>query len=159
MARNKSVTNKRSGKQSRTDRKAPDKAPQKGSKPSFGARISKWFSNIVNELRRVIWPDKKKLKQSTLTVLLIIFFSVIVILVFDTVVRLIFTATGLYSTKEPKSTDPVPIVTELSEETDPLVTIEETSEATESEPVASATETPIDTSDSEPVASESETAG
>ena len=95
MARKKSVTNKRSDKQSRADRKAPDKAPQKGSKPSFGARISKWFSNIVNELKRVIWPDKKKLKQSTLTVLLIIFFSVIVILVFDTVVRLIFTGTGL----------------------------------------------------------------
>jgi preprotein translocase subunit SecE len=159
MASKKSITKReRSGKQARESRKGSGKTSQKGSKPSFGARIGKWFSNIINELKRVIWPDKKKLKQSTLTVLLIIFLAVVTILVFDAVVRLIFTVTGLYSTKEPTPTVPLPIETQLTDDTDPV----ETTEASESEPVASATEAPsevTEASDSEPVASESETVG
>ncbi|NLZ66301.1 MAG: preprotein translocase subunit SecE [Clostridiaceae bacterium] len=163
MASKKSITKReRSGKQARESRKGSGKTSQKGSKPSFGARIGKWFSNIINELKRVIWPDKKKLKQSTLTVLLIIFLAVVTILVFDAVVRLIFTVTGLYSTKEPTPTVPLPIETQLTDDTDPVETTDETTEASESEPVASATEAPsevTEASDSEPVASESETVG
>ena len=84
------------------------KAVAKGKKPS-GGRIKKWFVNIITELKRVIWTDKKKLRQSTMTVLLIIAISVVIILVFDTVVSFIMRTTGLYSTKEqPAESLPLP---------------------------------------------------
>ncbi|NLA96517.1 MAG: preprotein translocase subunit SecE [Clostridiaceae bacterium] len=76
------------------------KPVKKSRKPSLGGRLRKWFVNIITELKRVIWPDKKKLRQSTVTVLLIIAISVVIILVFDTVISFIMRKTGIYSTKE-----------------------------------------------------------
>lgn len=78
------------------------KAVKKGNKPS-GGRIKRWFVNIITELKRVIWPDKKRLRQSTMTVLLIIAISVVIILAFDTVVSFIMRTTGIYSTKDQPS--------------------------------------------------------
>jgi preprotein translocase subunit SecE len=73
-------------------------------KPSWWARLKKWFTNIITELKRVVWPDKKKLRQSTATVLLIIFIAVIIILAFDSAIRGIFNATGFYG-KAPVETE------------------------------------------------------
>lgn len=82
---------------------------KKDAKPSFFARLKKWFVNIIMELKRVMWPDKKKLKQSTLTVLLIIALSTIMILVFDSLIGFILRTTGFYSSKPattPEITEP-----------------------------------------------------
>ncbi|HZK28692.1 MAG TPA: preprotein translocase subunit SecE [Clostridia bacterium] len=93
------------------------KSSKKDSKPSFGARIKKWFTNIITELKRVIWPDRKKLKQSTLTVLLIITISVVIILVFDTVITFVMRTSGIYSAKpKPVETLPEQAITELDNE-------------------------------------------
>lgn len=75
------------------------KSGKKDARPS-GSRLKKWFVNIITELKRVIWPDKKKLRQSTVTVLLIIAISVVIILVFDTLITFIMRTTGIYSTKD-----------------------------------------------------------
>lgn len=84
------------------------KTTSKESKPSLGARLKKWFVNIITELKRVIWPDRKKLRQSTLTVLLIIAISVVIILVFDTAITFIMRTSGMYSAKETAAeTDPI----------------------------------------------------
>ncbi|NMB29719.1 MAG: preprotein translocase subunit SecE [Clostridiaceae bacterium] len=82
---------------------------KKDAKPSIFARLKKWFVNIIMELKRVMWPDKKKLKQSTLTVLLIIALSTIMILVFDSLIGFILRTTGFYSSKPattPEITEP-----------------------------------------------------
>ncbi len=87
----------------KTKMKVADKRsrkPAKKAKASSGSRIKKWFTNIITELKRVIWPDRKKLRQSTVTVLLIIAISVVIILVFDTLITFIMRTTGIYSTKD-----------------------------------------------------------
>jgi len=88
------------------------KPVKKSSKPSLGGRLRKWFVNIITELKRVIWPDKKKLRQSTITVLLIIAISVVIILVFDTVITFIMRTSGIYSTKETQDETDTPVVEE-----------------------------------------------
>ncbi len=87
--------------------------PAKKAKASLGSRLKKWFVNIITELKRVMWPDKKKLRQSTVTVLMIIAISVAIILAFDTVITFIMRTTGIYSTKEQTpETDPEPSVSQ-----------------------------------------------
>ncbi|NLA72168.1 MAG: preprotein translocase subunit SecE [Clostridiaceae bacterium] len=89
------------------------KSTKKSDKPSLGARIKKWFTNIITELKRVIWPDRKRLRQSTLTVLMIIVLSVVVILVFDTLITFVMRTTGIYSSKpKPVETLPQTAITE-----------------------------------------------
>ena len=89
------------------------KKPAKKAKASLGSRLKKWFVNIITELKRVMWPDKKKLRQSTVTVLIIIAISVVIILVFDTAITFIMKTTGIYSTKEQTpETDPEPSVSQ-----------------------------------------------
>lgn len=91
------------------------KKPAKKAKPSLGARLKKWFVNIITELKRVMWPDKKKLRQSTVTVLLIIAISVVIILAFDSLITFIMRTTGIYSTKDQaQETEPAPTVTEAA---------------------------------------------
>ena len=95
-------------KKTKTAESRGKKPVKKGGKLSLGGRLKKWFVNIITELKRVIWPDKKKLRQSTMTVLLIIAISVVIILVFDTVIAFIMRTTGIYSTKEnPAESNPL----------------------------------------------------
>jgi preprotein translocase SecE subunit len=87
--------------------------PGKKARASLGSRLKKWFVNIITELKRVMWPDKKKLRQSTVTVLIIIAISVAIILAFDTVITFIMRTTGIYSTKDQTvDTDPEPSVSQ-----------------------------------------------
>ncbi|MDD2427654.1 MAG: preprotein translocase subunit SecE [Eubacteriales bacterium] len=82
----------------------------KGGKKPFFTRIKNFFSNLFAELKRVVWPDKKKLKQNTGTVLVIIIAAAIMIWVFDTLLNVILTSTGFYApapeVSEPVATDP-----------------------------------------------------
>ncbi len=88
------------GKKKMKTRDSRSKRPVKKGKATSGSRIRKWFTNIITELKRVMWPDRKKLRQSTMTVLLIIAISVVIILVFDTLITFIMRTTGIYSTKD-----------------------------------------------------------
>ncbi len=76
-----------------------------GGKKPIGVRFKNFFGGIRAELKRVSWPDKKRLKQSTVTVLAIILMFVVLVWVFDTVIRSVFTASGFYSAK-PVETKP-----------------------------------------------------
>ncbi len=118
------ASKKRKGAATRENKSAADRdkqgtkraATKKDAKPSIFARLKKWFVNIIMELKRVVWPDKKKLKQSTLTVLLIIAISTVLILIFDSVIAFILRTTGFYSSKAstPETTDPPAITTTLN---------------------------------------------
>ncbi|HHW93319.1 MAG TPA: preprotein translocase subunit SecE [Clostridiaceae bacterium] len=118
------ASKKRKGAATRDKKSAVDRdnkgtkraVKKKDAKPSLFARLKKWFINIINELKRVVWPDKKKLKQSTLTVLLIIAISTVMILVFDSLISFILRTTGFYSSKASTSeTVEPPAITETAE--------------------------------------------
>lgn len=82
---------KKGSSKSRSKKSAKD-----GKKPFF-KRIKSFFSNLFAELKRVVWPDKKKLKQNTATVLVIIIAAAAMIWVFDTLLNFILTSTGFYA--------------------------------------------------------------
>ncbi|HHU08101.1 MAG TPA: preprotein translocase subunit SecE [Clostridiaceae bacterium] len=88
------------------DPKGKSKGQAKGKKKrNIFQRIAHGVSDIKAELKRVVWPDRKKLKQSTATVLAIILMFTVLIYVFDTTIRYVFTATGFYSAKEETVTE------------------------------------------------------
>ncbi len=46
-------------------------------------KIGKFFIELKAELKKVVWPDRKKLTQSTITVVLICIFAAILIFSVD----------------------------------------------------------------------------
>lgn len=52
-------------------------------KPSLFGRIKNWFIDIKAELKRVVWPSFKKVKQNTGIVLLFVFLVGAVIWILD----------------------------------------------------------------------------
>lgn len=56
-------------------------------KPGFFKRIGKWFRDMVNELKRVVWPTPKQLMKNTLVALAVMAFSAVVLAAFDWLAR------------------------------------------------------------------------
>lgn len=59
----------------------PKKA--KKSKPSFRARLAKWFREMRSELKKVVWPTPKQIVNNTVIALVMMFVSAVVIWGFD----------------------------------------------------------------------------
>lgn len=62
-------------------KKADKNAKKKGS-------ISQWFRDLSIELKKVIWPTRKKLVNNTLVALVLITASAIVVWGFDTIAQM-----------------------------------------------------------------------
>lgn len=82
-----------------------EKKVAKSSGNSFGSKTKSFFKGIMAELRKVIWPDKKHLKQNTAAVLLIFIISAVMIFVFDWLVSTLMSTTGFYNLKETAATE------------------------------------------------------
>ena len=54
-----------------------------------GKRISKWFTGMKSELKKVVWPTKKQILQNTLVVLACVLAVGIFIWIFDALSNLI----------------------------------------------------------------------
>lgn len=106
---------RKKGKEERTSAKGAKKR-------TLFQRIGRGVSDIRGELKRVVWPDKKKLKQSTATVLAIILMFMVLIYIVDVAIRGIFTTTGFYSAKEKAATE---TVEEPAETVEPVETAED----------------------------------
>ena len=52
-------------------------------KPSFFARIGKWFREMRSELKKVVWPSRKQLINNTLIVLGAVLVVGIIVFLFD----------------------------------------------------------------------------
>ena len=67
-------------------------------KPGFFKRVGKWFREMKSELKKVIWPNGKTLRNNTLISVGAILSSAVVLWVFDLiaqgVIRAIFTLAG-----------------------------------------------------------------
>lgn len=98
---------------------------KKEDKPGLAKRIVRFFSDIKAELKRVTWPDKKRLKSNAGIVMAIILSSALLVFIFDTAITSFLSATGFYSydTKahstvtEPatEETGKAPVTTDLAE--------------------------------------------
>lgn len=61
-------------------------------------RLKSFLINLKSELKRVVWPDRKRLIQSTATVLAICVLVSVILFVVDTVLRQSLDAVGFYDT-------------------------------------------------------------
>ena len=81
-----------------------DKRVQKAGKKGIGAKIIniginfKTFAvNLKSELKRVVWPDRKRLVQNTATVLAICVMASILLFIVDSVFGGLLDVLGFYS--------------------------------------------------------------
>ena len=73
--------------------KAPAKAvtavKKDDTKPGFFKRVSKWFREMKSELKKVVWPSAKTLKNNTLVSIGMMLVSAVAIWAFDGVASLL----------------------------------------------------------------------
>jgi len=53
------------------------------SKPNFFARIANYFREVKSELKKVVWPSLKKVRQNTLIVIIYVLIVGLVIWALD----------------------------------------------------------------------------
>ena len=73
----------------KADKKAKD---EKKSKPSFFARVAKWFKEMKSELKKVQWPGWKQVAKNTGIVIACVIVVGIFIWVFDALANAIVQA-------------------------------------------------------------------
>ncbi len=80
--------------------KKPVKSAEKDkkAKPNIGRRLVSFFTALKAELKRVVWPDRQKLIQSTITVLAICVIAGATLFVLDTVLGAALNGIGFYNT-------------------------------------------------------------
>jgi preprotein translocase subunit SecE len=62
----------------------------------IGKKIAKFFIELKSELKKVVWPDRKKLTQSTITVVLICLFAAVLIFSVDKILSGTLNAIGFF---------------------------------------------------------------
>jgi len=65
---------------------------------SIGKKLKNFFISLKAELKRVVWPDRKRLIQNTATVLAICILAGLILFIVDSVLGGILTGVGFYST-------------------------------------------------------------
>lgn len=63
-----------------------------------GKRLKSFFISMKAELKRVMWPDRKKLIQSTATVLAICLIAAVILFVVDQALAGLLNGVGFYDT-------------------------------------------------------------
>lgn len=66
--------------------------PAKVKKPSFSARVSKWFRELKGEIRKIVWPTRQQTRNNTIVVIAAILVIGAFIWVLDAVLNLGITA-------------------------------------------------------------------
>ena len=56
---------------------------KKNAKPGFFSRVSKFFTDLRGEIKKVVWPTKKQVLNNTVVVLVMVIISAILIGGFD----------------------------------------------------------------------------
>lgn len=65
----------------------PVKKADKNAKLSFKERVSQWFNDLKNELKKVVWPTKKQIVNNTAVAVVVILFSALVLWGFDSLAQ------------------------------------------------------------------------
>lgn len=96
----------------------------------IGKRFRKFFQDLRAELKRVIWPDRKRLVQSTATVLAICVLIGLILFLMDTSISETLNAIGFYGSAAPEVTEPATYETfpVATDPTDPINVTDGTTE-------------------------------
>jgi len=57
--------------------------------PSFPARVVNFYQEVVAEMRKVTWPDREQLKDTTIKIIIFVLFIGAVLGVVDVILQLI----------------------------------------------------------------------
>lgn len=58
-------------------------AEAKAKKPNFFKKIGKFFSDVVSEMKKIVWPSRKQTLNNTLAVTVIVVLCAVVIVALD----------------------------------------------------------------------------
>ena len=58
--------------------------------PAFPARVANFYQEVVAEMRKVTWPDREQLKDTTIKIIIFVLFIGAVIGLIDLALQLIF---------------------------------------------------------------------
>ena len=56
---------------------------------SFPTRVSNFYQEVVTEMRKVTWPDREQLKDTTIKILIFVLFIAAILGVVDLILQLI----------------------------------------------------------------------
>jgi len=57
--------------------------------PSFPARVVNFYQEVVAEMRRVTWPDREQLKDTTIKIIIFVLFIGAILGIVDVLLQLI----------------------------------------------------------------------
>lgn len=86
------------------------KTPAKKQELSFGGKVKRFFGNLRNEIKLVVWPNRKEVKETTIVVLLVIAATVVLVFVVDSLMTGILSLSG-FNTAAVEPPSPAPAVT------------------------------------------------
>jgi preprotein translocase subunit SecE len=58
-------------------------------KPSFPVRVASFYQEVVAEMRRVTWPDREQLKDTTIKIIIFVLFIGAILAIIDVILQLI----------------------------------------------------------------------
>lgn len=70
------------------------KAKGPAKKPGLGARIRQFIAGLKSELKRVVWPDKKTMKQTAIAVAIVIMLCSALVFIVDSILGASLRAAG-----------------------------------------------------------------
>lgn len=79
-------------KPAKADKAKKDAKANKKAKPSFFARIGKWFKEMMAELKKVQWPTKKQTVNNTVIVIVCCIVVGLCIWIFDALASAVISA-------------------------------------------------------------------
>lgn len=109
MAKNKKPSEAMNSKAKGKKPKGPEK------KAGLGARLRNFFNGLRNELKRVVWPDKKTMKQTFIAVVIVVAIAAFTVFIVDSVLSAGLRAVGFEDPVQP--TQP-PVTTTQPAETE-----------------------------------------
>jgi len=122
-------------------------------KTNIFARIGNFFKNLSKEIKKVIWPDRLKLKRAATVTLTIIVAVALLIFVTDTILQGVLKAAGF---DKPNVTPPTEAVAESAEESEADSDVSETNDGAAKDGDSATDETEANEADSAEATDESE---
>ena len=92
-----------------------DKKNQKDKKPKFTTKVKRFFQGLSAEIKKVIWPSKKEVKETTGVVVVVVVLVMVLIFVVDKLMLGILNLMG-FNTARPKPSEPQTQITSIQEE-------------------------------------------
>lgn len=96
----------------KSDKNQGKKGSGKKQELSFAGKIKRFFGSLKNELKLVVWPDKKEVKQTTAVVLVVVAATVILVFVVDSIMVGILRLTGFDTAPASGALNPGTVQTE-----------------------------------------------